>query len=261
MNMPSMLEAFRQAKQPEIQALQSLHEQGRMPLLYQGTRPSFQQALQGAELAVIAEYKRASPSKGVINTELGPLDVARAYATGGAAALSVLTEQRHFQGNLDFLQQMTPAGLPLLRKDFILHPLQTVQTAATPASAQLLIVRMLQQPLLVELLAQCREYGLDAVVECFDAQDLARAHEAGALIIQINNRDLDTLETDLTVSERLIRHKRPGELWISASGMARPEDLQRMQTLGFDAVLVGTSLMQARDPGKALRALRKGVAS
>lgn len=256
-----MLEKFRAAKQPEIEALQALHAHGRMPEPFAGARPSFSRALQGGSLAVIAEYKRASPSRGVINTELGPEDVARAYAQGGAAALSVLTEERYFQGELAFLERMAPVGVPLLRKDFILHPLQVLQTAATPASALLLIVRMLEDALLAELLAQSADFGLEVVVEAFDAPDLERAKKAGARIIQINNRDLDTLRTDLAVSEKLVLHKDAGELWISASGMAGPQDLQRMQKLGFDAVLVGTSLMASPEPEHALRELRKGVAS
>lgn len=256
-----MLERFRAAKQPEIQALQALELEGRMPAPFAGARPSFSRALQGASLAVIAEYKRASPSKGVINKTLGPEDVARAYSEGGAAALSVLTEERHFQGELAFLERMAPVGLPLLRKDFILHPAQVVQTAATPASALLLIVRMLEDTLLAELLAQSAGFGLEAVVEAFDGHDLERAKQAGAQIIQINNRDLDTLRTDLAVSEKLVQHKDAGELWISASGIERPQDLQHMQDMGYDAVLVGTSLMASTAPGHALRELRKGVAS
>jgi len=261
MSLPGMLERFRQAKQAEIAALQELEDQGRLPEPFAGQRLSFKRRLQGPGLAVIAEYKRASPSRGVINAELGPEEVAEDYSRGGAAALSVLTEEAHFQGELGFLQRMAPAGLPLLRKDFILHPLQVRQTAATPASALLLIARMLDDAELAGLLQLSRDCGLDAVTEAFDATDLARAQTAGAEIIQINNRDLDTLATDLEVSARLVVRRREGEVWISASGMAAPEDLVRMRDLGFDAVLVGTSLMAAPDPGEALAALRKGVAS
>lgn len=239
--------------------MKALRREGGLPKAWPGPRPSFLQALQTAGIAVIAEYKRASPSKGVINKSLGPEEVARAYARGGAAALSVLTERDYFQGELGFLERMAPVGLPLLRKDFILNPLQVVETAATPASALLLIVRMLEGRLLADLLAQSREMNLEAVVEAFDAADLERAQEAGARIIQINNRDLDTLRTDLATSEVLIARKRPGEVWISASGIAAPQELRRLEELGFDAALVGTSLMAVSDPGAALEALRKGV--
>ncbi len=259
--LPRMLEKFRQAKAEEIATLELLREQGKLPLLWEGARVPFLPALEQAPggLAVIAEYKRASPSKGLINDRFGPEDIARAYAEGGATALSVLTEARFFQGDLGFLERMHGAGLPLLRKDFILHPLQVLHTAATPASALLLIVRMLDDALLGELLHLARNLGLEAVVEAFDEADVLRAQEMGARIIQINNRDLDTLRTDLEVSARLVRHKREGELWVSASGLAVPEDLARMRDLGYGAVLVGTSLMATPAPGEALRALCKGV--
>ena len=254
----SMLERFRVAKQPEIEALQMLHATGRMPSPHEGARPSFAGALRARGVAVIAEYKRASPSRGVINEVYGPEDVAAAYAANGAAAISVLTERDHFQGELAYLDRMQGAGLPLLRKDFILHPLQVRQTAATPASALLLIVRMLETAALEEMLGLCAAFGLDAVVEAFDAADVERAQSAGARIIQINNRDLDTLQTDLATAGRLIASKKSNEIWISASGIFRHQELAAMGELGFDAVLVGTSLMSAPHPGRALHALRTG---
>ncbi len=257
-----MLESFRRAKQAEIDALLELERQGRLPAPWTGERPSFARALQGAGLSVIAEYKRASPSKGVINATLEPEDVAAAYAAGGAAALSVLTEADHFQGDLDFLRRMAAPGLPLLRKDFTLHPLQVLQTAATPASALLLIVRMLEPGLLQDLLLRAQRAGLDAVVEVFDFEDLRLAqglHVEGTRIIQVNNRDLDTLRTDLAVSEALIRHRREGEVWISASGISTARDMHHMEALGFDAALIGTFLMQTQAPGPALAELLRGA--
>ncbi len=257
-----MLESFRRAKQAEIDALFEQERQGRLPAPWTGQRPSFAQALQAPGLSIIAEYKRASPSKGVINASLEPEDVAAAYAEGGAAALSVLTEADHFQGDLGFLRRMAAPGLPMLRKDFTLHPLQVLQTAATPASALLLIVRMLEPGLLQDLLLGAQRAGLDAVVEVFDGEDLRRAQELaveGARIIQVNNRDLDTLRTDLSVSEALIRHKRDDEIWISASGISTAEDLRHMEKLGFDAALIGTFLMQTNAPGSALAELLRGA--
>jgi indole-3-glycerol phosphate synthase len=257
-----MLESFRRAKQAEIDALLGQERQGRLPEPWTGQRPSFARALRMPGLSVIAEYKRASPSKGVINASLEPEDVAAAYAEGGAAALSVLTEADHFQGDLDFLRRMATPGLPMLRKDFTLHPLQVAQTAATPASALLLIVRMLEPGLLQDLLLGAQRLGLDAVVEVFDAEDLRRAQELeaeGVRIIQVNNRDLDTLRTDLAVSETLIRHKRDDEIWISASGIATAGDLRRMEQLSFDAALIGTFLMQTNAPGAALADLLRGA--
>lgn len=251
-----MLRKFADAKRSEIMALMSLDAEGTMPEPYSGTRASFSGALRAkGPGAVIAEYKRASPSKGVINLDLTAADVARGYAAGGAACMSVLTEVDHFQGDLAYLDDALPAGLPLLRKDFILHPLQVVRTAATPASAVLLIARMVNLKELEALLALCDELGLEAVTEVFDADDLAKAREAGAKIIQVNNRDLDSLTISLEVSRRLIGAKTPGELWISASGIDNGAQIAELASLGFDAVLIGTFLMEGGDPESALKRL------
>ena len=259
--MSSMLDRFRAAQQAGIARLRRLAEDGQLPTPWQGLRPGFSDALNAAGApAVIAEYKRASPSRGVINLDLTPADVARMYAAGGAACFSVLTEGPHFQGDLRFLSDMAFAGRPMLRKDFLLDPLQVIETAATPASALLLIMRMLGGAAEVrEMLDACRQYELEAVCEVFDEADLAIAREAGAKIIQVNNRDLDRLTTDLGTSRRLAPLKRQGrqsgELWISASGLDAPEQLMEMADLGFDAVLIGTSLMSTPDPGAALKKL------
>ncbi len=253
----NMLERFRKAQQPGIERLRQLEAAGRLPAPFVGVRPGFSAALraQGSP-AVIAEYKRASPSRGVINLALTPEVVARMYAEAGAACFSVLTEEAHFQGSLAYLADMAFAARPLLRKDFLLDPLQVAETAATPASALLLIMRMFPGPAEVRaMLDQCARYGLEAVCEVFDEADLDVAREAGAEIIQVNNRDLDLLVTDLSVSRRLVRHRQPGEIWISASGLDAPGQLAEMAELGFDAVLIGTSLMSQADPGAALRTL------
>jgi len=257
----NMLERFREAQLPGILRLRKLAEAGELPepWTFEGNaeRPAFARVLRGAGApAVIAEYKRASPSRGVINLELSPADVARMYAQNGAAAFSVLTEQAHFQGSLGFLADMAFAGAPMLRKDFLIDPAQVLETAATPASALLLIMRMFPGAADVrEMLALCREHSLEAVCEVFDEADLDMARWAGAEIIQVNNRDLDRLTTDLDVSRRLAPLKGSGELWISASGLDDPDQLREMADLGFDAVLVGTSLMSRPDPGAALAQL------
>jgi indole-3-glycerol phosphate synthase len=258
-----MLERFRQAQLPGIARLHKLKSEGRMPAPQAhssaGERPSFSGAIQRSEfLPVIAEYKRASPSRGVINLNLTPADVARMYAQAGAACFSVLTEEAHFQGSLAFLSDMAFAGRPLLRKDFLIDPVQVEETAATPASALLLIMRMFPGAAEVrEMLDECARFGLEAVCEVFDESDLDLARWAGAQIIQVNNRDLDRLVTDLGTSRRLAPEKRPDELWISASGLETPEHLAEMAGLGFDAVLIGTSLMSAPDPGAALARLTR----
>ena len=251
-----MLEKFRAAKQREVHALAKLEKQGRLPEPFAGFRPSFAMALLAAKpFAVIAEYKRASPSKGVIRLDLGPEDVAGAYASGGAAALSVLTEEDHFRGEIGFLARMTGPGLPLLRKDFLLDPLQVAQTAATPASALLLIARMLDEHMLAGMQERTILAGMEAVVEVFDQADLDKARASGARIIQVNNRDLDTLAVDLEVSKRLAAERDPAETWISASGILKPADLARVRDWGYNAALVGTSLMAQGDPGHNLTIL------
>jgi len=255
-----MLERFRHAKKAEIAALAALSAKGRMPPPFAGSRPSFTASLKTrVPLAVIAEYKRASPSKGDINLTATPEQAARAYAEAGAGALSVLTEREYFKGDIGFLERMTAPGLPLLRKDFILHPFQVDQTAAGPASAVLLIVRMLDDHMLRTLLFRCRELDLEAVVEVCDGDDLQRAHAAEASIIQVNNRDLDTLRVDLDISRRLAACKRNGEFWITASGISCREDLTGLLNLGFDAVLVGSFLMEGGDPGQGLATLLRGA--
>ncbi|MDR0827655.1 MAG: indole-3-glycerol-phosphate synthase [Desulfovibrio sp.] len=250
-----MLERFRIAKAAELAALEDLAARGAMPPPRAGGRPPFRASLQDKARPVIAEYKRASPSKGDINLGWTPEDVAAAYAEAGAGALSVLTEETYFKGSPDYLQRMAGPGLPLLRKDFIIHPLQVEQTAATPASALLLIARMLDADMLRLLIRTALNFGLEPVTEIFDLADLDMARKAGATIIQVNNRDLSRLAVDLCVSRTLIVHKAPGEFWISASGIEDRAGLDGLLGLGFDAGLVGSSLMAGQDPGQALAAL------
>jgi indole-3-glycerol phosphate synthase len=251
-----MLEQFRQAKAAEIGFLKERASRGAMPPPFSGTRPPFVLSLKaGAPPAVIAEYKRASPSAGDINMELSPEQAAASYAKAGAKALSVLTEELYFKGDMAYLERMTGPGLPLLRKDFIVHPLQVEQTAASPASAVLLIARMLDEAALPELVRLCLDFGLEAVTEVFDEGDLERATAAGASIIQVNNRDLDSLRVDMGLSRRLIARKRDGEFWIAASGIHGHDELASLIALGYDAALVGSSLMRCADPGQALAAL------
>lgn len=172
---------------------------------------------------IIAEYKRASPSKGDINLGVTPTEACAGYARAGTCALSILTENRYFKGDLSFLTEVAGLGLPLLRKDFIIHPLQVEATTATPASAILLIVRMFKDlNELATLHALCLTHGLEPVVEVFDQRDLDRAKEIGSTIIQVNNRDLDTLTTDLGRCLDLVRRKGDGEIWIEATTASQP---------------------------------------
>ncbi|MCF8038361.1 MAG: indole-3-glycerol-phosphate synthase [Desulfohalobiaceae bacterium] len=253
-----MLNRFKEAKQAEIEKLKEQHRAGALPEIFSGQRPSLAKALSPpGQLAIMAEYKPASPSRGVINPDVTPAEMAAVFSRGRAGAVSVLTEESYFQSSLACLGEMQATGLPLLRKDFILDPLQVRQTAATPASALLLIVRMFfyQPEVLAGLHRESARLGLETVVEVFDRQDLEMARRIGARIIQVNNRDLSSLEVDLETSRELIRQKHKDELWISASGISRGEQVREMAGLGFNACLVGTALMAGRDPLGKLKEL------
>ena len=262
------LERFADAKRQEVAALRRLAEQDAFPAPWDGRRPDFAAALRRSRQeglpAVIAEYKRASPSHGVICESLPVEDVARQYARAGAAALSVLTEERFFHGRLDALARAARPELypgprpPLLRKDFLLDPLQVRATAATPASALLLIARLTPDARQLRDLRELAEsFGMAAVVEVFDAADLRLARESGARVIQANARDLDTLAVNRAACLALARAcpPEPGELWIAASGLSRTEHLRAVAAAGFQAALVGGALMAGGRPGAALAAL------
>jgi indole-3-glycerol phosphate synthase len=252
-----MLDKFREAKQLEIESLRKSFMEGHLPAAYQGERPSFVDAIKAkGPGAIIAEFKPASPSKGVLRENANPLDFAEYYAKNGAAAISVLTEHKYFNGHPDYLFMMSQVNVPLLRKDFILDPLQVAMTASSPASAVLLIARMCDDTThLTQLIEIARMPGLAPVVEIFDQADLDMARQAGADIIQVNNRNLDTLTTSLDQGRECIKQKQDGELWICASGVETREQVIEMGELGFDAILIGTSLMQAENPGEKLAEL------
>ena len=253
------LERFRAAKAAEIAKLVQDEAAGLLEAPLAAPRPSFSAALRTAphgRCSVIAEYKRASPSAGVINTSLTPEDAALLYAKGGASALSCLTEETYFQGRLEYLGRMATCGLPVLRKDFLFDRRQIAATAATAASALLLIVRMFNDPAeLTNMVEQTLGLGLEPVVEIFDEQDLAMARAAGSQIIQVNTRDLDTLAVDPENARRLIAARRPEECWICASGIRTAENVSEMAGRGYDAVLVGTALMAVEHPDVALAEL------
>lgn len=252
-----MLEKFRKAKQDEILALQRQRDHGHEFMPWTEARPDFAKALIRPESSgIIAEYKRASPSKGDINVRQNALEVCSAYRRAGACALSILTEKEYFKGKLSSLHDVSSLGLPLLRKDFIIHPVQIMATRATPASAILLIVRMFaNQNELGDCHRLCLDYGLEPIVEVFDKHDLDRAKEIGARIIQVNNRDLDTLQTDLNRSLSLVQHKENSEIWIGASGISTLSQIQTLKNAGLDALLIGTALMSAQNQDLALTAL------
>jgi indole-3-glycerol phosphate synthase len=220
-------------------------------------RGPFSEALAGPGIGVIAEFKRRSPSAGPLreNPDLG--EIVSAYARGGAAALSVLTEEPNFGGSLEDLRLAgSVTTLPRLRKDFIVDPFQLQESLAAGADAVLLIVAALAQPELASLHDAARALGLDVLVEVHDGHELQRALAAGAQIVGVNNRDLRDFSVDLERTERLMGDVPAGVLVVSESGIDGPEQLERLEDLGVQAVLVGESLMRAADPEAALRRLR-----
>ena len=220
-----------------------------------------------SEVRLLAEIKRRSPSAGPIRPGASAEEVARDYAAGGAAALSVLTDRDYVDGSLASLAAARAAvELPLLRKDFTIDPLQIYEARAAGADAILLIVRILDDARLRDLLGLARDLGLDALVETHDAEELERARAAGATLIGVNNRDLRTFRTDLELSLRLAPTVPDEVTLVAESGIRTAADVVRLGAAGIDAILVGESLMRQPDLQGAVRAIvgqpkREGRAS
>ena len=206
---------------------------------------------------IIAEIKRASPSKGTIRAEVEPARIARQYEAGGAAAISVLTEEDRFRGSLDDLREVRSAvSLPLLRKDFIFDEFQLYESAAAGADALLLIVAALDDEKLARLIHITEEVlRMDALVEVHTREELERAHSCGATLIGVNNRNLRTFEVSLNTSVELARFAPPNLSLISESGLRNGEDLSRLRSLGYKGFLIGETLMRAAEPDRALHDL------
>jgi indole-3-glycerol phosphate synthase len=222
--------------------------------------PSFGAALRSTTVSVIAEVKRRSPSKGWIQPRMEAASQARAYATAGARAISVLTEPDHFAGSTDDLIQARRAvSVPILKKDFHVAPIQLVEAKAIGASAALLIVRALGPAGLTALMTTARELALEVLVEIRDDRELDLALDCGAAIVGINNRNLETLEIDTSTSERLLGRVPATVIAIAESGVVDRSDVERVARAGADAVLVGSSVSSASDPLSAVRGLT-GVA-
>ncbi len=208
-------------------------------------------------IGIIAEIKRASPSRGIIREPLDPADYARRYQAGGAAALSVLTDTPYFRGSLaDLAAARRVVSLPVLRKDFLLSPYQIYESAAAGADAVLLIVRLLERGQLRDYLDLCRELRLDALVEVHDEPDLDQAAQAGAELVGINNRDLATFATDTNLAARLAARLEPDQVAVAASGIRGADDVRRTRQAGIYNFLVGESLVRAEDTVGFLRQLR-----
>jgi indole-3-glycerol phosphate synthase len=207
-------------------------------------------------VAVIAEVKKASPSRGVLAGSLDPASVARAYEAGGAAAISVLTDEKYFRGTLDDLVAVrAEVGVPLLRKDFTIDEYQVLEARAAGADAVLLIVAILEDAALTDLLAAAKGLGLTALVEVHTAAEVDRALGAGARVIGINNRDLKTFQTRIDTTLDLAPRIPPGPVVVSESGFFTAADVRRVIAVGVRAVLVGEALVRAADPAAKLREL------
>ncbi|HEX2451163.1 MAG TPA: indole-3-glycerol phosphate synthase TrpC [Gemmatimonadales bacterium] len=217
---------------------------------------SFATALRGGRVALIAEVKRRSPSSGLIQADLDPARQADAYADGGAAAISVLTDRPFFGGSIGDLEQVVArVGVPVLRKDFILDESQVFEARASGAAAILLIVRALTPARLSELQAVAKDAGLDSLVEVHTERELDGALNADARVIGVNSRDLDTFRIDVDSAWRLIREVPADRIVVAESGMATVADVERAASAGADAVLVGTALSGSADPAASTRAL------
>jgi indole-3-glycerol phosphate synthase len=208
------------------------------------------------EVRVLAEVKRRSPSAGWIAQEADAVEVASAYAEAGAAAVSVLTDVEGFGGSLDDLRRVRASvELPVLRKDFLVDPIQVWEARATGADAVLLILRILDDPMFVELHSLASELGMSVLVEAHDEHEIDRALGHGTGLLGVNNRDLDTFQTDLELSVRVAPRIPSSVTLVSESGIRTAADVELLGAAGVDAVLVGESLMRGRDPGAAAAAL------
>jgi indole-3-glycerol phosphate synthase len=216
----------------------------------------FAAALTRDSLNVIAELKKASPSRGLLRPEFDPPALAKSFEAAGAAALSVLTEEEFFQGDLKHMKVARAAvSLPVLRKDFIVDPWQVWEARATNADSFLLIVAALDDRRLEELLGLGRESGMEPLVEVHTREELTRALAAGARILGVNNRDLRTLEVRIETAFELVEAIPDSCIAVAESGLRSHEDLNRLRAASFDAFLIGEHLMLQPDPGAALRIL------
>jgi indole-3-glycerol phosphate synthase len=218
----------------------------------------FAEALSRPGTSLIAEHKRRSPSAGTIRADTSCAEVVRAYELGGAAALSVLTEEAHFGGSLADLREARAASeLPILRKDFTIDPYQLYEAKAAGADAVLLVVGAMTRPELAELYREAHSLDLDAVVEIHDEAELDGALEVDADVLGINNRDLESLSVDIQTTFDLLADIPAGKVVVSESGIHNRDQIEELEQVGVDAVLIGEALMRAPDPAAAVRELTR----
>jgi indole-3-glycerol phosphate synthase len=234
-----------------------------MPLEQLREMPGFQRqcfslvkALHRKELSIIAEIKKASPSKGIIRKDFDPYALAREYSENGASAISMLTDKKYFQGNIRFISDVRASvSLPILRKDFIVDSYQLMESKAFGADAILLIAAALEPNQLCDLYDEATQLGLDSLVEVHDEQELATLDLEQVKIVGINNRNLSDFTVDVTTTLRIATKIPKGIIIVSESGISNRTDIDHLVAHGIHAVLVGESLMRAESPGKALKSL------
>ena len=248
--MNDILHTIAEKLRPLVEERKRLH-----PLDYFTTPPP-RLSLRGALPGVIAELKKASPSKGLIREDFRPAELARELEAAGAAALSVLTEPNYFLGSLDYLKLVAPqVGIPCLRKDFVFDEYQLREAREYGASAVLLIAALLDQKTLVRLASAARSFGLDVLGEAHDADEVRRLLDSPATLIGVNARDLKTFSTDLGRVEKLLALVPPERCPVAESAITGPADIKHLREAGAQGFLIGETLMRAERPGEALRRL------
>ncbi len=263
----TVLDRILATKVEEVKALyqrESLYEKRNEAIVTPPSTYAFADALRAGEnVALIAEVKHASPSKGVLIDPFEPTELAQTYLQHGASALSVLTDERYFQGHLDHLKAIRPlAQCPILRKDFIIDELQIYEARCAGADAILLIVMALEEDVLAHLHQTAVSSGLSVLVEVHNEAEMERALKAGASIIGVNNRDLRTFKEDLTTLERIAKEVPSHITLVAESAIRSADDVARMGSLGAHAVLVGEGLVKAEDIGQQVRSFssqKRGV--
>ena len=260
--MSDILQRILAAKRKEVEAARARVPEGEMRKAAAAASPprgflrSLQESVAAGRPAVIAEIKRASPSRGLIRADFDPPGIAAAYAAHGASCLSVLTDREFFGGSGDDLIAARAAcALPVLRKDFIVDPYQLFEARAWGADCILLIVDAAPNAELSDLAGLAASVGLDVLVECHDEAQLERGLRLGTTLIGINNRDLRSFETRLETTLELLPRIPPGRLVVTESGISSPDDVRRLRAAGVSAYLVGGAFMDAPDPGQALKQL------
>jgi len=263
-SLPGILSRIVRSKEEELEGLRARAEMLEKEAAEAPPARDFRAALdRPGEVALIAECKRRSPGAGEIRPGLDPVALTTGYEAAGASALSVLTDTSYFGGsNVDLVAVKAATGIPVLRKDFTLDPLQIVEARGVGADAVLLIVRVLSDATLRTLLAEAEAMGMTALVETHDANEVRRALAVGASVVGINNRDLATFTSDLDTTLRLLEEIPPDVAVVSESGIRSRSDVERLGAAGANAVLVGEALLVEPDPGRAaarLTGVRRGA--